>query len=75
MKAAKMPDGRLLCAILDMTLDDLDELPLVIRRDVKSIKYLRPDGEFESVGFTRNGDRYTLDVTAKIFEPLILVID
>lgn len=75
MKAAKMPDGRLLCAILDMTLDDLEELPLVIRRDVKSIKYLRPDGEFESVGFTRNGDRYTLDITAKIFEPLILVID
>lgn len=75
MKAAKMPDGRLLCALLDMTLDPIDQLPLVIERDVRSISKLMPDGSYENVGFSRDGQRYTLDLTADIFDPLILIIE
>ena len=75
MKAARMPDGRMLCALLDMTLDPIEELPLVINREVNHIKYLKPDGSYESVGFTRNENLYTLDITANIFDPLILIIE
>jgi hypothetical protein len=75
MKAAQMRDGRMLCAILNMTLDMLPDFPLVIRKDVKSIKRLCPDGSYAYVDFTRDGDLYTLDLTVGIFDPLILTIE
>ena len=75
MKAAQMPDGKMLCAVLNMCLDALEEFPLVIHRDVSSIRRLMPDGSYSSVGFTRKGDLYTLDVTADIFDPLILILE
>jgi hypothetical protein len=75
MKAAQMRDGRMLCAILNMTLDILPDFPLVIRKDVKSIKRLCPDGSYADVDFTRDGDLYTLDLTVGIFDPLILIIE
>ena len=75
MKAATMPDGKMLCAVLNMTLDPLEEFPLVIRQDVKSIKRLLPDGSYENVGFDRRDDLYSLDLTAEIFDPLILIIE
>ena len=74
MKAARMQDGGLMCAILDMSLDPIDQLPLVIRRDVKEIKRLASDGTYENVSFTRDGDLYTLDLTAGVFDPVILVM-
>ncbi len=75
MKAARMKDGRLLCALLDMSLDPIEELPLVIRRDVKDIKRITPCGEYESVPFTKDGDRYTLSLTVAPFDPLALIIE
>ena len=75
MKAAEMSDGRMLCAVLNMTLDMLPDFPIVIRKDVKSIKMLCADGSYKNVDFSREGDLYTLDLTVGIFEPLILIVD
>lgn len=75
MKAARMKDGRLLCALLDMSLDSIEELPLVIRRDVKDIKRITPCGEYESVPFTKDGERFTLSLTVAPYDPLVLVIE
>jgi hypothetical protein len=75
MKAARMPDGALLCAILNMCLDPLEDLPLVVKEDVKSIKRLLPDGTWADVTFSREGDLLTLGLTADIFDPLILIME
>lgn len=75
MKAARMQDGKLLCALLDMSLDPIEELELVIRREVKCIGRLNCRGEFENVAFTREGERFTLDTKVAPFDPLILVIE
>ena len=75
MKAARMKDGRLLCAILDMSLDVLETVPLVIHRDVTSIKRLMSDGSYKDVAFEKEGDRYTLATTAGVFDPVVLVIE
>ena len=75
MKAAEMRDGRMLCAVLNMTLDTLPDFPLVIRRDVKSITKLCADGSYANVDFAKDGDLYTLDLTVGIFDPLILIIE
>ena len=75
MKAARMQDGKLLCALLDMSLDPIEELQLVIRGDVKSIARLNCNGKFENVAFTRDGERFTLDIKVDPFDPLILVVE
>ena len=75
MKTARMQDGKLLCALLDMSLDPIEELQLVIRGDVKSIARLNCNGKFENVAFTREGERFTLDIKVDPFDPLILVVE
>lgn len=75
VKAAKTPNDKLLIALLDMSLDPLEDLPLVIRRPVSSIKKLCADGTYCDVAFTAEGERYTLDLTANVFDPVILVVE
>ena len=75
LKAGQTKDGKLLCAVVDVSLDPIEEFPLVIKREVSSVKKLMANGEYEKVDFTRNGDTYTLSVTANVFDPLILIIE
>ena len=76
MKAAETEDGALFLALLDMSLDPVEEeLPLVIYRDVTRIRRLTPTGEYEDVAFTRDGDLYTLSLSAGVFDPLILLAE
>jgi hypothetical protein len=63
-----------MCAILDMSLDPIEDLPLVIDRDVKEMKRLMPDGSYADVSFEREGNLYTLNLTAGVFDPVVLVI-
>jgi hypothetical protein len=74
-KAARLDDGQLLCAVLDMSLDPIEALPLVIHREVKSIQRLLPDGSYENVPFTRDGSLHTLSLTANVYDPVILIIE
>jgi hypothetical protein len=73
-KTAKMKDGRLFCAILNMSLDVLEDLPLTVCGDVASVQKLNPNGEFENVSFTKDGDSILLDTNAQVFDPVILTI-
>jgi hypothetical protein len=74
-KAARLDNGSLLCALLDMSLDPVEDLAIVIHQDVKHIKRLLPDGTYESVSFTKDGTLYTLSLTANIYDPVILIIE
>ena len=75
VKAARMPDGRLFVALLDMSLDVIDEIPLCINRDVTSIKRLMPDGTYADVEFALDGDVYRLNSSAGVFDPVILIVE
>ena len=74
-KAAKMQDGKLFAIMLNMSLDEIEDTKLVIKREVKSIKRITSDGSYKDIDFTRDGDEYTLDVGLKIFDPIAIVID
>jgi len=74
-KAARRADGTLVCALLNLGLDPVEELPLVIFRDVKRITRLTSTGTYEPVEFQKNGTRYTLSLTAGVFEPLVLCLE
>lgn len=76
MKAAETEDGALFLALLDMSLDPIEEeLPLVIYRDIARIRRLTPSGEWEDVPFTREGNLYRLSLSAGVFDPLVLLAD
>jgi len=74
MRAADMADGGLFAAIFNLGLDPIEELQLVIARDVKKIEQLMPDGSRRTVKFIRSGDTYTLDCTANTLDPAIVFI-
>ena len=74
MKVAEMKDGKLLCAILNMSLDVIENPPLAVNGSVAEIKKLCPNGEYESVDFTQEGNLVTTNVTASVFDPVILTI-
>lgn len=74
MRAADMADGGLFAAVFNLGLDPIEELQLVIARDVKKIEQLMPDGSRRTVKFSRDGDTYTLDCTANTLDPAIVFI-
>ena len=72
MKAARSEDGRLFCAILNISLDALDDFALVCEENITSVRRLLADGSYENVTFEKNGKRIELDLTVYPYEPLIL---
>ena len=75
MKAAKTRDGKLFCAILNMSLDALEELPLATKQSIRGIKRLLPNGSYETVDFQRVQDRIELSLTAYPYDPVVLLLD
>ena len=74
MKAARMKDGKLLCAILNMSLDVIENLPVTVDGEVAEVKILNCKGEYEDVSYTKNGNTLVLDLNAGVFDPVILAI-
>ena len=56
-------------------MDCIDELSLVVYRDVKKVLRLMPNGDFKELMFTKNGNEITLDTCANPLDPVILVIE
>ncbi len=75
MRAGYFPDGKLFVAVFNIGLDPLDELPLVVEGDVKNIQLLSPDGRFQDVKYTVDGEKVTVDTSVNILTPVILVIE
>ncbi len=74
-RTADMPDGKLFCAVFNLSMDFIDELSLVVYRDVQKVSRLMPDGSFAEIPFTKNDNEITLDTCANPLNPVILVID
>ena len=75
MKAARTKDGRLFCALMDMSLDSIEGLPLVTERPVRGFRRLMPDGSYEEVGFRGENGLIRLALTAHPFDPVVLLAD
>ena len=74
LKAARTEDGGLFAMLLNMSLDEIEEISLVIKEDIKSIKIIEKDGKYRDVAFTKNGEVYTLELEAGVFEPKALIL-
>jgi hypothetical protein len=74
MKAANMPDGALFVSFFNISLDPIENITLAVDREVNKIDALCPDGSYRSVGFRADGKKLTLDASADILTPVILII-
>lgn len=75
LKAADTPDGKLFCAFFNLGFDILEEIPLVVKQQVKQVKMLRPNGIFENVIFHMENDRCTVETPAYTLNPVILILE
>ena len=75
MKAAKTKDGKLFCAVLNMSLDAIDRLPLASDSSIRGIERLMPNGSYESIRFEQKGDLIRLSLTAYPFDPVVLLLE
>lgn len=74
MKAAKTKDGRLFCALLNLSLDAIERLPLLTESRLISAERLTPEGTYEPVSYRSEGNRNELDITATPYEPVVLML-
>lgn len=74
LKSANMPDGSLFVSFFNISLDAMEEISLVVNRNVKSIEALSPDGKYIPIKFYENDGVLTLDLAANILMPQILII-
>lgn len=72
LRVAEMPDGGWFCALFNIGLDPIENLPLICESDVAKIEVLQPNGSFSPVVFTKNDDALTLDLPCLPLQPVIL---
>ena len=74
LRAADMEDGSLFTAVFNIGLDPIENLELVINREVTKIEKLLADGTRAEVAFKYEDGKYILDTDAKTLEPVILFV-
>jgi len=74
LRAGRTADGALFCAFFNIGLDDLDEIGLTVEKIPSEVLRLTPDGGWENVPFTVEGDTLTFPIRAGILLPEILLL-
>lgn len=78
-RAAECGDGSLFCALFNIGMDALDEIPLAADRSVSRVQKMQPDGtlsdcSFRAVGESGGYTTYAIDASAAALEPVILIL-
>lgn len=74
-RAGKISEGRMLAVFTNLGYDILDELELCCDMKVQNIEIMKPNGDFESVGFMQSGHNVTVDITVNPVDPIILILN
>ena len=73
-RAAKCPDGSLFTCLFNMGFDPIEEIILVTDAKVSAVEMLKPDGEWQSVSFMRDGNRIIIDAPVYTLNPVALIL-
>ena len=73
-RAAEMEDGSLFCAVINISLDPMENIELCCERTINRIEKLMPDGSRSEVTFEIADGKYILDSNCNILEPVILFV-
>ena len=74
LRAGIMPDGSLFTVVFDISFDPLEELELVVDRDVKQVKTLCADGTYAECAFVQKDDKIIIDIEVQTLLPVVLII-
>lgn len=70
----KIDDNKTLAVFTNLGYDILDELELDCNIGVNSIERMKPNGEFETVRFSKENEKLILDITVLPLDPIVLMI-
>ncbi len=73
-RAALCEDGSLFCALFNIGMDALEEIPLTVDRPVASVEQLMPDGSRAACEFASDGRTITVKTPAFPLDPVILFL-
>jgi hypothetical protein len=74
LRAGYLPSGEMLIALFNLSLDELDEIPLVFEKSPESMEILTEDGTRSPIAFKCCGDKIIIDKRVGVLEPVILFI-
>lgn len=74
LKAAYLPDGGLFTAVFNISLDPLDEVPLVTEKPVSRVEMLTADGKRVACPFRKEDDRIVIEKTVISLDPACFVL-
>lgn len=74
MRAAECPDGTLMAALFNLSLDALDEIPLVCEKPVSKVEQLLCDGSRAECAFRAEDGAIIVETTAGVLEPVVLFL-
>ena len=75
IKAGRTSDGRILCTLINVGLDRLEEIPLHTDRPIAEVQMLNPDGTFVSCPFTMSdAGNIVVQASADVLIPVVLMI-
>ncbi len=75
VKAGRFDDGRILCTLINVGLDRLEEIPLRTERPLAEVQMLNPDGTFAPCPFSINDEgNIVVQTTADVLIPVVLIL-
>ena len=74
LRAGIMPDGSLFTVVFDISFDPLEELELVVDREVKQVQTLCADGTYGECAFGQKDDKIIIDIEVQTLLPVVLII-
>jgi len=74
LRVADMPNDTLFCAVFNLGLDTLEEIPLICEKNVSKVEMLLPDGSRMVCPFRAENNRIVIETVAETLEPVILFL-
>ncbi len=74
LRAAYMPDGGMFAAVFNLSPDTEENISLVCEKIPSRVMTLMPDGTSREVEFSCNGKLVTINKSAQILDPVVLLL-
>lgn len=74
MKAGYLNDGTLMCALFNISFDQMEEIPLIIEDNFSEINILTPEGHYKKCEYYMQGDTVYIKQPLFTLMPVVLLI-
>ena len=75
LRAGRLNDGRIFVAAFNLSQDMLEDLPLVVKENVKRVEMLNENGELVPVSFESGNGRITINESVLPMSPLVVILN